>query len=78
MLIHKKPEVTEKRLVLGDYVTVHVSVLETNQVQNTEPRDMQVHREEFLQRIEKQRGAFLQRMQKQGGKLVDVRRRGVA
>jgi len=78
MLIQKKPEVTEKRLVLGDYVTVHVPVLETNQDHTKELHDMQVHREELFQRIEKQRGAFFRKMQKQGGKLVDVRRRGVA
>jgi sRNA-binding carbon storage regulator CsrA len=78
MLIQKKPEVTEKRLVLGDYVTVHVPASETNQAQVEKPFDMQVHREELFKRIEKQRGVFLRKMQKQGGKLIDVRRRGVA
>jgi sRNA-binding carbon storage regulator CsrA len=78
MLIQKKPEVTEKQLVLGDYVTVHVPVIETNQAQTEEPFDMQIHREELFKRIEKQRGAFLRKMQKQDGKLIDVRRRGVA
>lgn len=78
MLIMKEPELTVKELVLGDYVTVHGPNLKTNQGHNNEPCDMQVHREEFLQRIEKQRGEFLKRTQKQKGKLLDVRHSGAA
>ena len=74
MLVLKNPEVTEKKLVFGDYITVHMSGLETSQG-NT--RDMQVHREELFQRIQKQRGEVVQRVvqrvEKPAGDLIDVR-----
>jgi len=73
MLMLKNPETTEKKLVLGDYMTVHVSGMKTNQVNNSEPSDMQIHREELFQRIEKQRGDVLQTIQKPAGDLIDVR-----
>ena len=76
MLVLKNPEVTEKKLMLGDYITVHMSGLETSQG-NT--RDMQVHREELFQRIQKQRGEVVQRVEKRvekpAGDLIDVRLR---
>lgn len=78
MPIIKEPKVSEQELVLGDYVTVHISGLRINPGHNTEPCDMQVHREEFFQRIQKQRGEFLRRVQKQKGKLIDVRQSGAA
>lgn len=73
-----RPKVTETTLVLGDYVTVHVSDVISNHVNSTEPFDMQLHREELFQRIQKQRGALIQQIKRPEGKLVDPRRRGVA
>jgi len=73
-----RPEVTETPLVLGDYVTVHVSDAMANQFNSTEPCDMQVRREELFQRIQKQRGAIFQQVRKPEGKLFDPRRRGAA
>jgi sRNA-binding carbon storage regulator CsrA len=73
-----KPEISETPLVLGDYVMVHVSSIIANQVNSAEPRDMQVHREELFQRIQKQRGENFRRLKKQGGVLVDPRHRGAA
>jgi len=81
MLVLKTPEVTEKRLVLGDYITVHVSGLKTSQgnKNNAKPGDMQVYREELFQRIQKQRGEvvqrIVQRVEKPAGDLIDVRLR---
>ena len=72
MLMPKNREATEKRLVLGDYMTVHVSGLKTSQVNNAKPSDMRVHREELHQRIQKQRGEVIQRVQKPAGDLIDV------
>jgi len=78
MPIIAEPKASEQELVLGDYVTVHVSGVRVNPGHNTAPCDMQVHREEFFQRISKQRGEFLRRTQKQKGKLIDVRHSGAA
>ena len=79
MLMLKTPEVTEKKLVFGDYITVHMSGLKTNQVNNAKPSDMQVYREELFQRIQKQRGEVVQRVvqqvEKPAGDLIDVRLR---
>ena len=75
MLMLKNPVETEKKLVLGDYMTVHVSGLKTSQVYNAKPGDMQVHREELHQRIQKQRGELVPRVQKTAGDLIDVRLR---
>ena len=77
-MIGNKPEISDTPLVLGDYVMVHVSSIKTNQFNSAEPRDMQVHREELFQRIQKQRGEDFRRLKKQGGILVDPRRRGAA
>ncbi|MDX2478734.1 MAG: hypothetical protein QNK24_00185 [Desulfuromusa sp.] len=67
MLKLKMPEVAEKKLELGDYVTVHVPGLNGNQVNNAIPCVMQVDREAFIQRILQQRG-----------KLIDMRNRKAA
>jgi sRNA-binding carbon storage regulator CsrA len=75
MLMLKNPEATEKRLVLGDYMTVQVSRIKASQVYNAEPGDMQVRREELHQRIQKQRGELVPRVQKTAGDLIDVRLR---
>ena len=79
MLMSKNLEVTEKKLVLGDYITVHMSGLKTSQVNNAKPGDMQVNREELFQRIQKQRGEVVQRVEKRvekpAGDLIDVRLR---
>ena len=77
MRILEKPEVTEKKLVLGDYITVHTSGLKPSQGNNAESGDMQVYREELFQRIQKQRGEVVQRtvqlVEKPAGDLIDVR-----
>ena len=75
MLMLKNPEATEKRLLLGDYMTVHMSGLKTSRVNNAKPSDLQVHREELHQRIQKQRGELVPRVQKPAGDLIDVRLR---
>ena len=67
MLKRKMPEVAEKKLEFGDYVTVHVQDLSSNQVNNANPCVVQVDREVFIQRIQKQRG-----------KLIDERVRSAA
>jgi len=72
------PTESEKELVLGDYVTVHMSSLKTTRVYNAEPSCMQVYREELYQRIQRQRREIIQHNQRQGGDLIDVRLRGVA
>ena len=78
MLILRKPQKTEKTLVLGDYVSVHSSAPKRGDVQNAEPDAVLLNREEFFQRIHKQRGAFLPRIQKPKGDLIDVRLRAAA
>lgn len=75
MLMFKTPEAPKKELVLGDYMTVHVSGSETNQVNNAKPGDMQINREELFQRIQRQRGEVVQQIQKPSGILIDVRLR---
>jgi sRNA-binding carbon storage regulator CsrA len=77
-MIGNTPEVNETPLILGDYVTVHVTGIKTSQFNSAEPFDMLVHREELFLRIQKQRGEDFQRIQKKAGKLVDPRCRGAA
>lgn len=72
MLMLKNLEVTEKKLVLGDYITIHESGSKTSQ-ENTD--NMQINREELFQRIQKQRGEVVQRVEKPAGDLIDVRLR---
>ena len=72
MLMLKTPEVTEEKLVFGDYITVQMSGLKTSQG-NT--GNMQINREELFQRIQKQRGEVVQRIEKPAGDLIDVRLR---
>ena len=74
----KMPKEPEKKLILGDYVTVNLSSLKTTRVYNAEPLDMQVYREELFQHIQRQRGEVVQHTQRQGGDLIDVRCLGVA
>ena len=73
MLKLKAPKEPEKKLVLGDYVTVHMSNLKTTRVYNAEPSDMQDYREELFRRIQRQRGEIVQPSQRPGGDLIDVR-----
>ena len=75
MLMLKNPEATEKRLLLGDYTTVHMSDLKTSVVNNAKPSDMQVHREILHKRIQTQRGELVPRVEKPVGDLIDVRLR---
>ena len=77
-MIFNKPDISDTPLVLGDYVMVHVSSIKTNQVNSAEPSDMQVHREQLFQRIQKQKGENFRCLKRQGGVLVDPRRRGAA
>jgi hypothetical protein len=67
MLKRKMPEVAEKKLEFGDYVTVHLSSLNRSLANNANPCVIQVNREAFIQRALKQRG-----------KLIDVRNRCAA
>ena len=53
----KVPEVAEKKLELGDYVTVHVPGLK--QLNSANPSAMQLDREVFIQRVMKQRKKFV-------------------
>jgi hypothetical protein len=63
----KVPEVAEKKLELGDYVTVHVSDLNRKQVNSAHSCVIQLDREVFIQRAMKQRG-----------KLINLRNRNAA
>ena len=78
MLMLKKPQETETRLILADYVSIHSSGPKRGDVQNVEPCAVVVNREEYFQRIQKQRGAFVQGIQKRKGVLIDVRLRARA
>lgn len=73
MLKLKVPKEPEKKLALGDYVTVNMSSLKATRVYNAEPSDMQEYREELFRRIQRQRGEIVQRNQRPGGDLIDVR-----
>jgi hypothetical protein len=67
MLKRKMPEVAEKKLEFGDYVTVHVPSLNRTPANNANSCVIQINREAFVQRTLKQRG-----------KLIDVRNRNAA
>ncbi len=56
-----KPSVVEKKLVFGDYVSVHVLSDKENQkrAQRRAIRDIQVQHAGFFQRIEKERKELL-------------------
>jgi len=77
-MINNRPEAIERPLLLGDYVTVHVADLKTDEFNSTAPSDMQVHREELFRRIQKQRGEICRRVKKPEGTLLDPRRRASA
>ena len=78
MVTLKKPQITEKELVLGDYVSIHSSGPKRGDVQNVDPCAVVVSREEYFQRIQKQRDALLPPIQKPKGDLIDVRFRVTA
>jgi hypothetical protein len=59
----------EKKLVLGDYITVHVA--ETHEIQKL--ADVTV-----ITSLQSKHEAFFQRIQKERGDLNDVRLRGAA
>jgi hypothetical protein len=63
----KVPEVAEKKLELGDYVTVHVPGLNREQLNSANPIIMQLDPE-----------AFIQRVMRQQGKLINLRQRNAA
>lgn len=77
LLTPQKPEVTDNKLLLGDYITVNVPGLESSEVNRDGRDDKQFRRESFIQRVQKQRGVHSKRIQEQG-KLIDVRLRGAA
>ena len=55
----KVPEVAEKKLELGDYVTVHASDLNRKKIKSTHSCVIQLDREAFIQRAMKQRGNLI-------------------
>lgn len=77
-MMNYKAETSEKKLVLGDYVTVHVAVSKADEFSTSAPSDLQVRREELFQRIQKQRAEICRRVKKPEGRLLDPRRRALA
>ncbi len=77
MLKLRKPEATERKLGLGDYVPIHMLGLGMEDA-TAKPQDMQLHREELYQRIQRQRGVVVPPVQKPEGDLIDVRLRPAA
>jgi hypothetical protein len=55
MLLHKEKG-TERKLTLGDYVTVHVQDAMGSQDNNGAAQNVLLQKEAFLQRIVRQRG----------------------
>jgi hypothetical protein len=54
-MLKLKPELKEKRLLLGDYVTVHVSGIEEIRSQLNTTYDIRFRRKVFLKRSERTR-----------------------
>lgn len=50
----------EKKLVLGDYMTVHAAGDNENQKRMDAARDVEVRNAEFFQRITKERGELIE------------------
>ena len=73
-----KLEVSNKGLLLADYITVSAAGYENSESNRGEQRHMQLCREIFVQRARKQRRELFQQVQRQHGKLIDVRCRGAA
>jgi len=78
MLMLKKPEPTENKLELGDYVSIHMLGLRRGAADSAEPGETQPYREKLFQRIQKQRGEVVPRIEKPRGDLIDVRLRPAA
>lgn len=78
MLTSRKPGTEDKKLLLGDYITVHVPGSKVSGAKGGTLQEMRVSRESFVQRSQKQRGELFQRTRRQTGTLIDVRQRGVA
>ena len=57
LILEQNEQKEEKRLVLGDYVTVHVSKAKENETQTDMGvlLDLQIKNKGFLQRIQKER-----------------------
>ena len=57
LILEQNEQKDEKKLVLGDYVTVHVSkaIESENQADMGVLLDLQIHNKGFLQRIQKER-----------------------
>jgi hypothetical protein len=66
-----KPVVKEKRLLLGDYVTVHVSGIEEIRSQLNTTYDIRFRRKVFLKRSEKARPE-LKGVKHNNGALINV------
>jgi sRNA-binding carbon storage regulator CsrA len=56
LVLKQEKSVPEKELVLGDYVTIHVSAVKGNQIPMGEPRNSLLTHEDVFQRSLKLRG----------------------
>lgn len=56
LVLKQEKSVAEKKLVLGDYVTIHISAVKGNQIPMGEPRSALVSYEEVFERSVKLRG----------------------
>ena len=70
-MLKLKPAVKEKRLLLGDYVTVHVSGIEEIRSQLNTTYDIRFRRKVFLKRSEKVRPE-LKDIKQNTGALINV------
>ena len=70
-MLKLKPEVKGKRLLLGDYVTVHLSGIEEIRSQLNTTYDIRFRRKVFLKRSEKARPE-LNNVKKNCGALINV------
>jgi hypothetical protein len=70
-MIKLKPVIKEKRITLGDYVTVHVSGIEELRSEMDTTYDKRFQRKIFLKRLEKARPE-LKDIKPKSGTLVNV------
>ena len=70
-MLKLKPVVKEKRLLLGDYVTIHVSGIEEIRSQLNTTYDIRFRRKVFLKRSQKARPE-LKGVKKNSGALINV------
>lgn len=77
------PKTAEKKLELGDYVSVFEPDATSDRVISGKPFDMQVQRDALFQRIQRQREKLILKQREElkvepEGKLIDVRNRHAA